>query len=187
MIPIRSAGRFLILVAFVSAASVAPAGEKKPVDPGKARAELADPSPSSSFYAKCPDHSGLERFFAGRVGEAKKKLLESGGGSEKTEAAVATGLDFLVRFQKKDGSWALDDERLKDGEARSADDPKTTWTAHPPSPHDLRRTVETRLAALGVAKDIRDRCLNHAASDVGSRHYDRRSHLPEKRDALRRQ
>ena len=63
-------------------------------------------------------------------------------------------------------------------------DPVATWTADPPSPHDLRRSVETRLAALRVPKDIRDKILNHVEADVGSRHYDRHSYLPEKRDAL---
>jgi integrase len=61
-----------------------------------------------------------------------------------------------------------------------------SWKADPPSPHDLRRTLETRLAALGVAKDIRDRCLNHVAGDVGAKHYDRHSYLQEKRAAFTR-
>ena len=32
------------------------------------------------------------------------------------------------------------------------DDAAKTWRADPPSPHDLRRTMETRLSALGVAE-----------------------------------
>ena len=45
----------------------------------------------------------------------------------------------------------------------------------PPSPHDLRRTANTRLAMLVVAKEIRDRVLNHvtALRDPESRHYNR--------------
>jgi integrase len=56
----------------------------------------------------------------------------------------------------------------------------------PPSPHDLRRTVNTRLAMLGVAKEIRDRCLNHVTGlrDPESRHYNRYEFQAEKRDAL---
>lgn len=71
----------------------------------------------------------------------------------------------------------------------AAGDPASTWTADPddmPSPHDLRRTVETRLASLGVAKEYRDAVLNHAAGDVGSRHYNKHDYLPEKRAALTR-
>jgi integrase len=62
----------------------------------------------------------------------------------------------------------------------------TSWTAKPPTPHDLRRTVETRLAGLGVAKEHRDKVLNHIQGDVGARHYDRHSYLSEKRTALGR-
>jgi integrase len=50
--------------------------------------------------------------------------------------------------------------------------------------HDLRRTVETRLASLGVDKEIRDRVLNHADRSVGGVHYNRYDFLREKRGAL---
>jgi integrase len=66
------------------------------------------------------------------------------------------------------------------------DDAIRTWLAERPSPHDLRRTVETRLASLGVPKETRDRCLNHVATDTGSKHYNRHDYLAEKRDALTR-
>jgi integrase len=59
-----------------------------------------------------------------------------------------------------------------------------SWKADPPTAHDLRRTVETRLSSLGVPKEDRDAVLNHVRSDVGSRHYDRYDRLPEKRRAL---
>ena len=61
-----------------------------------------------------------------------------------------------------------------------------TWRAEPPTPHDLRRTVETRLAELRVPKEIRDRVLNHTASDVGSKHYNLHDYAEEKREALTR-
>jgi integrase len=61
-----------------------------------------------------------------------------------------------------------------------------TWKADPPTPHDLRRTLETRMAALGIPKEHRDRVLNHVQGDVGAKHYDRHSYLPEKRVALTR-
>jgi integrase len=66
------------------------------------------------------------------------------------------------------------------------DDASKTWRADPPSPHDLRRTMETRLSALGVAKEIRDRVLNHVQGDVGSKHYNLHQFVAEKRAALMR-
>ena len=50
--------------------------------------------------------------------------------------------------------------------------------------HDSRRTVETRLASLGVAKETRDRVLNHVDRSVGAVHYNRYDYLSEKRAAL---
>jgi len=49
---------------------------------------------------------------------------------------------------------------------------------------DLRRTVETRLAALGVSKDVRAQLQSHGLSGVQSRHYDMYEYLDEKREAL---
>jgi integrase len=66
------------------------------------------------------------------------------------------------------------------------DDAVGTWRADPPSPHDLRRTMETRLSALGVAKEVRDRVLNHVQGDVGSKHYNLHQFVAEKRAALMR-
>jgi integrase len=51
---------------------------------------------------------------------------------------------------------------------------------------DLRRTCETRLAELGVSKDIRAQLLSHGISGVQSKHYDRWAYLPEKGEALMR-
>jgi integrase len=52
--------------------------------------------------------------------------------------------------------------------------------------HDLRRTVRTRLAALGVAPDIAERCLNHVSA-VGALAavYDRHDYQTEILAALR--
>jgi integrase len=66
------------------------------------------------------------------------------------------------------------------------DDASRTWRAERPTPHDLRRTAETRLAGLGIPKETRDRCLNHVATDTGSKHYNRYDYLAEKRDAFMR-
>jgi integrase len=61
-----------------------------------------------------------------------------------------------------------------------------TWRAEPPTPHDLRRTLETRLAGLRIPKEIRDRVLNHVSGDVGSKHYNLHDYADEKREALNR-
>lgn len=52
------------------------------------------------------------------------------------------------------------------------------------SPSDIRRTVETRLAALKVAKEARAQLQSHGLSGVQDRHYDKHSYLEEKREAL---
>jgi integrase len=49
--------------------------------------------------------------------------------------------------------------------------------------HDLRRTVETRMAELGVPKEHVNKVLNHAAGPV-TEAYDQWSYLPEKAAAL---
>lgn len=50
---------------------------------------------------------------------------------------------------------------------------------------DLRRTAETRLAALGVDRETRAQLLSHGRqSGVQGKHYDQWEYLPEKREAL---
>ncbi len=56
--------------------------------------------------------------------------------------------------------------------------------SEPFTPGDLRRTVETRLAAVGVSKDVRAHLQSHGLGGVQDRHYDRHDRLPEKRTAL---
>jgi integrase len=58
------------------------------------------------------------------------------------------------------------------------------WKADPPTPHDLRRTLRTRLSELGVPKEDCDAVLNHTPRDVGSKHYDKYTRAKEKRAAL---
>jgi len=54
---------------------------------------------------------------------------------------------------------------------------------HPEVPpfvaRDLRRSYKTLAGQAGLSKDIRDRLQNHAKGDVGSRHYDRWTYMPE--------
>jgi integrase len=66
--------------------------------------------------------------------------------------------------------------------------PAKSWQQEPPTPHDLRRTINTRLARMGIHKEIRDRVLNHITSlrDPESKHYNLYEFEKEKRDALSR-
>lgn len=52
------------------------------------------------------------------------------------------------------------------------------------TPHDLRRTVETGMAAAKVHKEYRDRVLNHIDASVGGKHYNMYDYMDEKREAL---
>jgi integrase len=49
---------------------------------------------------------------------------------------------------------------------------------------DLRRTIETRLAAVGVTREDRSQLQSHGLGGVQSRHYDKHEYLSEKRAAL---
>ena len=61
---------------------------------------------------------------------------------------------------------------------------KKTWDADPPSPHDLRRTVATRLSQSGIPAEDVSAVLNHVRTDVTGRHYDHYQRAAEKRVAL---
>ena len=49
---------------------------------------------------------------------------------------------------------------------------------------DIRRTVETMLASMGISRETRAQLLSHGLSGVQSVHYDRHSYMEEKRAAL---
>lgn len=52
------------------------------------------------------------------------------------------------------------------------------------TPGDLRRTIETRLAAAGQSREARAQLQSHGLGGVQSRHYDRHEYEAEKRMAL---
>lgn len=56
--------------------------------------------------------------------------------------------------------------------------------AKPPTPHDFRRTLATRLAEFGIPREDRLAILAHSWGDVHGSHYDRYERLREKRVAL---
>lgn len=49
---------------------------------------------------------------------------------------------------------------------------------------DIRRTVETRLAELGISKDMRGQIMSHGIGGVQEKHYDRHHYTKEKRAVL---
>jgi integrase len=49
--------------------------------------------------------------------------------------------------------------------------------------HDLRRTARTQLAALGVRREVAERCLGHAIRGVEGTYY-RHNYFKERRTAL---
>jgi integrase len=56
-----------------------------------------------------------------------------------------------------------------------------------PSPHDLRRTVNTRMAKMEVPKEVRDKVLNHTRrSDPEGRSYNKHDYRGEKAAAFSR-
>ena len=63
-------------------------------------------------------------------------------------------------------------------------DAERSWRAERPTPHDLRRTFNSRMAALGVPQEIRAQLLNHAPASIEGRHYDQHNYFDEKRRAL---
>ncbi|MFY9772618.1 MAG: integrase arm-type DNA-binding domain-containing protein [Xanthobacteraceae bacterium] len=102
---------------------------------------------------------------------------------ETVKAAFALTSDeteflFPARYNT---SKALDGHALTAAMARFCSE----WK-NPPSPHDLRRTINTRLAELGIRKEVRDRCLNHVTGlrDPESKHYNIYEFKAEKRKAL---
>ena len=89
---------------------------------------------------------------------------------------------FTVNAGKNGATYSTVEKRLRDvvGEMTKHNElEKGPFTLG-----DLRRTVETRLAAAGVHKQIRGQLQSHGLSGVQDRHYDRHEYLPEKRAAL---
>jgi|SRR5690606_34785859 len=56
----------------------------------------------------------------------------------------------------------------------------------PITPGTIRRTVETRLAAVGVPKEVRAQLQSHGLGGLQDRHYDRHTYLDEKLAALKK-
>jgi integrase len=85
-------------------------------------------------------------------------------------------------FPDEDGDGPMDPKLLTRSIARHLD----SFAEHKVAAftlHDLRRTVRTGLAKLGIRPDIAERCLNHAQTGIIAT-YDTHQYLDEKRQAL---
>jgi integrase len=107
---------------------------------------------------------------------------------EAVKSAIALNSDkggyvFPSRLDRE-APIALATAMRRYGESKLIGPGAASWRAEPPSPHDLRRTARTRLAALGVSREDCDAIMNHARRDVGGQHYDLYERAKEKRSAL---
>ncbi len=96
-----------------------------------------------------------ELLAGGLAGESSEKLVKDGGGNKESEAAVAKGLAWLARQQKKDGTWEFDGK----GDNASTDPAAATGmallpflavghTQMPSKENKHRDTVSAGLSAL---------------------------------------
>ena len=85
-----------------------------------------------------------------------------------TDGARPLWIDTVSKVAQR-----IEDAMLKAGEATS------TFQLR-----DVRRGVETLLAAQGVSRETRARLLSHGLGNVQDQHYDRHHYAPEIRSAL---
>jgi integrase len=95
--------------------------------------------------------------------------------------ALEFSIDDMHVFPGVEGT-AIEAHALAKAMARFAG--QAGWHKDAPTPHDLRRTLRTRLSAQGTPTEVCDAIMNHAAQDIGRRHYDWHSYEAEKRLAL---
>lgn len=85
--------------------------EDPPAAPEPTQLALAAPPPTRDELP-VPKRELDDTPFKNRSGAEKARALELYGGSRETEAAVANGLAYLARIQRRQGNWG--DERARD-------------------------------------------------------------------------
>ncbi len=102
---------------------------------------MRPPIPSASGVRRREVERPWPEIYAGRRGEAKRRALEEGGGSEVTEASVLSGLRYLAKKQRAHGGWGDGRVHEKYGDRRVG---KTglALLAFLGAGHDGRRTGE---------------------------------------------
>jgi integrase len=98
------------------------------------------------------------------------------------EAADLSADDIFV-FPGIEGA-PIEAHSLATAMRRFGEKAEASWHSDPPTAHDLRRTLRTRLSALGTPTEVCDAIMNHAPQDIGRKHYDRHAYTDEKREAL---
>lgn len=107
--------------------------------------------------------------------EAERAIAEMRGDRGPYLFTLSAGKDGAVYHSLRDAILHVAQAMIEAGEI------DRTFT-----PGIIRKTVETRLAALGVPKDIRGRLQSHGVGGVQDKHYDAHDYDKEKRDALRK-
>jgi integrase len=89
-------------------------------------------------------------------------------------------------LEERRAAAADEEERVFPGLTSWSDDHRALSSVHGGQYtwKDLRRTLSTRLAALGFSEEVVGRALNHARYTVTARHYIKHAYLSETRSAL---
>jgi len=106
----------------------------------------------------------------GPVGAALVRYLAT---QARQTASPDTPAENIYLFSSRAGTALSAETAIKRGSQRAGI-----------TPGDIRRTVETRLASLGVSQDHRAQLLSHGLSGVQMQHYDRHHYGQEKRAAI---
>lgn len=124
----------------------------------------------------------------GRRQEARKHVLPL------VEPALGLVRKLVERAEKADTEWLFASDQ--EGKVVVPDTVSGAFSAllaellaaktvkQPFQARDLRRTVETMMAALGVRPEVMAQVQSHGLGGVQLRHYNRHDYLPEKREAL---
>lgn len=138
---------------------------------------LTIPSTNSKNRRKHQIHLtplALEELNFMRGHSADRQFVFSVGESLQPIEYLNKGHQAITRAMKK----ALAATTAKAKQKETFDNGIAPWT-----PRDVRRTVQTRMAEMGVRPDVVDRVLNHNVAGV-RRHYDHYSYFPEIKKAL---
>jgi hypothetical protein len=94
----------------------APGSEKRIDELRKLLETIDDPAREPKdrpLTGKAGDPGGAD-LYPGRSGATRAKLIRERGGSAESEKAVALGLEWLAKQQKKDGNWEFDQGEKKE-------------------------------------------------------------------------
>ncbi|MBP7765315.1 MAG: integrase family protein [Syntrophaceae bacterium] len=139
------------------------------------RAEVTDWNPDSKVL-RLFDPKGKRR-------TPREHLLPLG------PVAASIVSELVKQAQEKDSKWLFPSGKKRTPIHVSMPGPRVTEIAEKIGAgafdlRDVRRTVETMLAGMGVSRDIRAQLLSHGISGVQAQHYDRHEYLKEKHLSL---